>query len=317
MKVLMIGAFPDRVNTNALLRRCAAEGFRALPEVGLVADACPEQHAAEIAAQRWDLVVFMGSILLDGFELHPRIDRAREQLAPGGRLVLWLHDDPYEFDASHRCDGLFDRVYTTDPTAVLHYRRREPVGWLPLAASPVLHYRPPAAPVEAWDYLFCGAAFENRVALLRRIEADGFRGRVFGTGWPPRLRAAVNARLSAADLADYYNAAPVTLVLGRSLDLRNRQLRLRQSIFGPRVYEAAMAGAAQLFLEGEGLLFGEFEAGTHLLVADDPAAMTEALRLLLSDAAENLRMRRAASEQAMARHTYAHRARQMIDELWP
>ncbi|MDH3264801.1 MAG: glycosyltransferase [Paracoccaceae bacterium] len=317
MKVLLIGSFPDRVNSNTILRRCAAEGFRSLAEVDLAVDACPEQHAREICAAQWDLVVFMGSILLDWFDLYSIIDAARENLTPGGKLALWLHDDPYEFDASHRYDGMFDRVYTTDPTAQLYYRRQESTRWLPLAASPVLHFRAPAVPVRAWDFFFCGEAFENRVALLRQIEAAGFRGRIFGSGWPGHLYSAVNSRLGASDLCDYYNAAPITLVLGRNLDLRNNLFRLRQAIFGPRVYEAAMAGAAQLVWDADCQLFGEFQSGSHLLAVRNEGELREGMQLLLSDSDANLALRRNAVDHAMASHTYAHRAERMVADLWP
>lgn len=317
MKVLMIGSFPDRVNSNAILRRCAADGFRALTEVELALDACPEQHPQLIDGEAWDLVVFMGSILLDWFDLYPVIDRARANLAAGGKLALWLHDDPYEFDAAHRYDGAFDRVYTTDPTAQLYYRRREPTDWLPLAASPALHYRAPAAPVRAWDFFFCGEAYGNRVATVQEIEEAGFGGRVFGTNWPGHLRSAVNARLGAAALCDYYNAAPATLVLGRNLDLRNNLYRLRQSLFGPRVFEAAMAGAAQIVWDADRQLFGEFESGVHLIAVADPAELREGLRLLTSDSEANLALRRNAVDHAMASHTYAHRAQKIIADLWP
>lgn len=316
MKVLLVGSFPDRVNSNAILRRCAAEGFRSLAEVDLSVDICPEQHVQLIETERWDLVVFIGSILLDGFDLYPVIDRARARLAAAGKLVLWLHDDPYEFDAAHRYDGAFDRVYTTDPTAQLYYRRREPTGWLPLAASPALHYRAPAAPVRAWDFFFCGEAFGNRVQLVQDIEAAGFTGRVLGTNWPGHLRSAVNARLGSAALCDYYNAAPATLVLGRNLDLRNNLYRLRQSLFGPRVFEAAMAGGAQIVWDADCQLFGEFESGRHLLAVRDMEELREGLRLLASDSRYNIDMRRAAVDHAMAAHTYAHRAQKMISDLW-
>ena len=316
MKVLLLGAFPDRVNSNSILRRSAAEGFRSLSEVDLAVDACPEQHAREIYAAEWDLIVFMGSILLDWFDLYPIIDAARENLTPGGKLALWLHDDPYEFDASHRYNGMFDCVYTTDPTAQLYYRRQEATRWLPLAASPVLHYRAPAEPIRAWDFFFCGAAFGNRVALVQQIEAAGFRGRIFGSDWPGHLLSAVNCRLGAGAVCDYYNAAPATLVLGRNLDLRNNLYRLRQSIFGPRVYEAAMAGAAQLVWDVDCQMFGEFESGTHLLAVRSESELREGLQLLLSDSKANLALRRNAVDHAIASHTYAHRARQMIADLW-
>jgi len=317
MKVLFLGSFPDRLNSNTVLRRHAANGFASVPGCDLVSHGCPEQDAPMIERETWDLCIFMGSIMLDDFDLFPLLDRARDRLSADGRIVLWLHDDPYEFDTNRRYQGMFDAVYTTDPTAALYYRRPEPVRWLPLAACPDVHYRPAAAPVRAWDFFFCGVAFSNRIASLRAIEAAGFRGRVFGASWPAQVTSARNRRLATPALVEYYNLAPVTLVLGRDLDLRNQQYRLRQSIFGPRVYEAAMAGAAQLCVDTDHQLFNEFHDGTHLVCARRPDEVTDALHELLADPVRNLMLRRSAIDRAMAEHTYRHRAIRLIGDLWP
>ena len=98
LKVLIVSAAPDQLNVNYVLRSYVVNGFRiAAPEIktiGIGYDSEIHYSANEFAP---DLLIIFGSVMFDHADYVPLVTTVRKH---GGVVAFWLHDDPYEFDAS-------------------------------------------------------------------------------------------------------------------------------------------------------------------------------------------------------------------------
>ncbi len=81
-----------------------------------------------------------------------------------------------------------------------------------------------------------------------------------------------------------------------------------------RPFELAAAGAAIVSNPHEGIEQW-FEPGREILVVEDGDQALAAYRELLADPAEAAAMGARARERVLDEHTYAHRARRMLDLL--
>lgn len=312
-RVLISSASPDHANRNAAMRGYVAAGFGEILGSAAVGNLPLHLAPAAIARDGPELVVCFGSCMPDasGFaQLRHACDRA------GATLAFWLHDDPYEFDFRYKVLDVADFVFSNDRWAALHYEHPR-AAHLPMAASRTAHWRPVRTD-KSMDVFFCGVAFENRKRLaadLARVLAR-HRTRFLGDGWPvERLPFTENRRLGNAELADHYAGARVTLNMGRDLDLANRRYQLCPSTPGPRTFEAAMAGAAQMFFV-EGLEIADyFEPDREIVLFDSVREFEQRLTELLDAPERAAAIGAAAQRRALAEHCYAHRARRILDTV--
>lgn len=310
-RVVVASASPDVVNTNAYLRSYVAAGFRqALPEAE-VHNVAYEGMTAAIRSLKPDLTVVFGSILPDECDYV----RAREAVdALGARMVFWLHDDPYEFDANYRVYPLADALFTNDSTALMHLPPHVRAFHLPLGGCAVTHYREVGIRSQP-DWFFCGYAYGNRQQFAERVQAlvPQARGMVVGAGWDQgRLPIAAEMRLSNDALSDFYAAAKAVLNMGRAHDLANARYQLRAATPGPRTFEAAMAGAAQVYVLDSMEILDNFVPDEEILLADGPEDFAEHLARLMADPVLSARIGRAAQQRALRDHSYRARAERML-----
>ncbi|TGD94629.1 CgeB family protein [Methylobacterium nonmethylotrophicum] len=310
-KVLVVSTSPDAVNHNATIRDALRGGFEDV--LGAPAVRASPLELAEDAVAEFgpSLVVALGSVAVDAADLRAL---ARGVRRAGARLAFWLHDDPYEFDYAPRAEDLADHVFTNDRWALPHYRHSS-VSHLPLAACRRTHDRPVRPMAQrALDLFFCGAAFPNRIALLERAQASlaARRVEVRGAGWPASLPFAENTRLTPSGMADRASAARLTLAIGRDLDIANRRFRLPASTPGPRVFEAALAGAPQLCFAAGLEILDYFEEGREILLFDDVLEIDDAIARSHREPAAFEAMAERARARALDAHTYAHRARTIL-----
>jgi spore maturation protein CgeB len=306
LRILVAGASPDEINRNAFTRRFVARGFRETGRCEAVHEVPYEASDAVIGEWKPDFVLVFGSVFPDQCDYERIADRLRRQ---GGRLGFWLHDDPYEIDHGFRILPL-DLVLTNDRSSLRHYPPGVPVSHLPLAACPIEHKRSVTARSNP-RLFFCGHQFENRLRMLREL-ADllGWQAlSILGTGWDRNvLPIAVERLLPNARVADFYAESIAVLDIGRDRNLANRRFEIRPSTPGPRTFEAAMAGAAQL-RTGEGLeVCDSFEPGREILLVESAEEAADWYRRFVREPERSLEIGRRAQERALAEHTYRHRA---------
>jgi spore maturation protein CgeB len=231
----------------------------------------------------------------------------------GATLAFWLHDDPYEFDFRYKVLDVADFIFSNDKWATLHYEHPR-VAHLPMAASRRAHWRPVRTD-KSLDVFFCGVAFENRKRLaadLARVLVRQ-RTRFLGDGWPlGQLPFAENRRLNNAELADHYADAFVTLNMGRDLDLANRHYQLCPSTPGPRTFEAAMAGATQMFFVESLEIADYFAPDREIVLFDSVREFELCLTELLAAPEQATAIGAAAQQRALAEHCYTHRAQHIL-----
>lgn len=315
-RALVVSGSPDHLNANAGLRPYVVEGLReALPEA--MALGVPyELGVAAVAQWQPQLVIVFGSVIMDTSDFAALAQVCRRH---GIRLVFWLHDDPYEFDMNERVYPYADAIFSNDLAAVDHYPPQVPVFHLPLAGSRLAHWRA-LGPRSAPGLFFCGHAFENRqvffAALCDADPAAALHMQIFGTGWNPRrVPGAIGQTLPNAALPDYYASAVAVANLGRDLNLANRRFSIKASTPGPRSFEAAVAGAAQIVLTDSLEIVEYFEPGREVLLAHDVESFHAHWQMLLADAAASQRIGERAQRRALSDHTYACRARTLLQAV--
>src|SRR5208283_3610869 len=164
-----------------------------------------------------DVVLGLGSYLPESTYFG---EVAREARRVGARMVFWATEEPYEQDASYRIERDFDAIFSCDRWGV-NFHRHKHAYHLPLAGCGVRHVRPyDEAAERPIDVMFCGVAFSSRKELIEEFQ-----------------------------LIDLYGQSKIVLNLGRSLHFENQRYMIVPSSPGPRTYEAALAGALQLFHE--------------------------------------------------------------------
>ena len=315
-RALVVSGSPDHLNANAGLRPYVVDGLReALPEA--MALGVPyELGVAAVTQWQPQLVIVFGSVIMDTSDFAALAQACRRH---GSRLVFWLHDDPYEFDMNERVYPYAAAIFSNDLASVDHYPPQLPVFHLPLAGSRLAHWRA-VGPRSAPGLFFCGHAFENRQAFFGSLcEADSAaapRMQIFGSGWDTRrVPGAIAQTLPNAALPDYYASAVAVANLGRDLNLANRRFSIKASTPGPRSFEAAVAGAAQIVLT-DGLEITEyFEPGRELLIAHDADGFLAHWQMLLGDPAASQRIGERAQRRALTDHTYACRARALLQAV--
>lgn len=308
--ILIVGASPDRINHNAVMRRYVCDGFNDVLGLNSSHHCSLENATKEIKFKKPSLVLIFGSCMPDVCDYGPIRDECDKH---GVKLAFWLHDDPYEFDYNFRATEVADWIFTNDRWASLHYDHPR-VRFLPMAASIRAHYR-------AWneqknhDVFFCGVGFPNRIALLLDLQSifKKIRCCIKGADWPASLFLAQNQRLSNEEWSDVCASSNITLNIGRTLHLANKRYQLDATTPGPRTFEAAMAGTVQMmFVDGLEVL-DFFEPEKEIILFDSPKDFSIKLEELLLDKDRLKSIAINAQNRAMRDHTYAVRAKEIIN----
>lgn len=311
VRVAITSLTSDRLNTNHAIRDYLDEGFREVLDPGLVASCPLEEVERTIRAFEPDLIVAVGSLARDETDLG-RLRRSAD--AAGSRLAFWLHEDPYEFDYAGRAD-VADVVFSNDPWSAAHYRHPR-AHHLPLAASPRHHLRTVTPCAErSCALFFCGVGYPNRVDVLRRAGSilRPYPVAVLGAGWPSDLGFAENRRLTQAEMSDGAQGARLTLNLGRDFDIANRRLSLPSTTPGPRTFEVALAGSAQLYLATDLDVLTYFEKESEIVLIDGLSDIAAALERAYDEPDAIDAIARRAQARALRDHCYRNRARRILE----
>ncbi len=254
-------------------------------------------------------------VCLDGQRLHEGLLRRVRRAFRC--MVLWLFEDPFMLDYNIQNIDLFDHIFTNDPACVGAYGGKG--HYLPLAASHRFHFRAikPDAELD-YDIFFAGTMWPNRIRSLRRIIGafpDARLKLVCPTNeyLPPLpsdlARRAIQWPISHESFVDFANASRVTLTMFR--DYASHGDAGEAAAPGPRLYELALAGTAQVVECSEAMDRAHFDATPGVEVVSDSAQLVEAVRRLLES--PTLRAERAVQTQRQVAEAqlYTHRLRGM------
>jgi spore maturation protein CgeB len=311
MRICITNGTIDAINTNQRLRRRIAHGFEQLGHETLSLDV--SDIPSEINRIRADFLLIIGSIADSRVDL-PWIAQAAKD---NGMLVaFWMHDDPYEFDLHWRLVGLECKVFTNEPNCVEYYPKEFHAQSLALAASPLddIGHIYPSRSTEV-DLGFCGVAFPQRVTVIRKLKSAGFSVECWGDGWPDDMSMGINQRLGPTGLHQLYRRCRFVLNLGREVSIANRRHLIAASMPGPRTFEAALSGAAQIYLCQSPLIQNYYQ--THqgvfqLISTEEVADYVERAR---KDEGWLVGLQRAAREHTLRKHLYRHRCSEILTSM--
>lgn len=269
--------------------------------------------AASISRLKPTIVFAIGSYLPESTYFG---EVCREARKIGAVTVFWATEDPYEQDANYRVADDFDVIFSCDRWGHNFYQR-DRVFHLPLAASSKLHYAEIDETIEKnIDVLFCGVAFTSRKDIVRNLmpTLQKHSIRFVGPGWGELGIGFSDVRIEKTQLIELYRRSRIVLNLGRSLHFENKRFQIAPSTPGPRTFEAAAAGAFQVFHEDTYELRRYFTA-EEIPVFSNKRDFDKVIERFLGDDALRLEFTRRAQARTMDEHTYGHRIRDVIKVL--
>lgn len=256
-------------------------------------------------------------ICIDGQRINMELMR---RVRPAFRtMIFWAFEDPFMVSFNAENVGLFDYVFTNDPSCVPFYHGKG--HYLPLAASQSFHERKvkPAAELS-YDIFFAGTMWPNRVETLRRVITAFPDARLKlvcpGNEYLPPLPAdladlALQRPISHEAFIDFANASAVTLTMFR--DYASHGDVGQATAPGPRFYELALAGTAQVVEAGEQLNEDYIKEVAGIGLARNVEEVVAQIDVLLSNRALRRRQATAAQKAVLDAHLYEHRLRRMME----
>ncbi|MBU9332414.1 glycosyltransferase family protein [Burkholderia multivorans] len=238
-----------------------------------------------------------------------------------GRAILWVTEDPYEIKVNVRNAKYFDLVFTNDSSSVKEYGAKG--HHLPLAGSTEFHSIPvcPADHPLRYQLFFAGTAWPNRSAFLRSILKR------FPSDWKCKIALPTNQflpphgvdlpdstlswRTSPVDFARFVNRSAITLMLPRVFSASGG--REFAETPPPRLFEAALAGGAQMIHESLAEVDRSFEPGKEVVLFSSEQDFLEKAFELVNNRSYRNAIAQAARERALEQHTYDCRIHTMLD----
>ncbi|MCX5616824.1 glycosyltransferase [Bombella sp. TMW 2.2559] len=312
-KVLLCSGGRYESHANAQVRATIMDGLEDCFGKGNVISVHVTAAAAAIAILKPTLVFAMGSYLPES-TYFGEVSRAARTV--GAVTTFWATEDPYEQDAHYQISNDFDVIFSCDHWGH-HFYQRDRVFHLPLGACPKLHYVPIDRQVEKTiDVLFCGVAFSSRKEVIGNLMPvlQQLNIRIIGPGWGEMGVGFSDARIEKQQLIDLYSRSRLVLNLGRSLHFENKRFMISPSTPGPRTFEAAAAGAFQVFHEETYELRRYYDAD-EIPVFSNRDDFERIVRLYLHDDKKRFEMVKKAQERTMKEHLYGNRILQAVDYL--
>ena len=191
----------------------------------------------------------------------------------------------------------YDLNLTNAPTSLVKYRcsGANALFW-PEGANPDF-FRPQNIPFEH-DVTFCGQRYGQRPLLIDYLRRQGIKVACFGKEWEHGYQ-------TNESLVKIFNASRINLGFGFVTESDDQCLKGRD-------FEIPACGAVYLTSHNEDLA-RVYRIGTEIETYRDFADCAAKIKALMADPTRCERMRRAARQAVLARHSWSLRIRQLID----
>lgn len=246
----------------------------------------------------------------------------------GTRSAILLTDEPYELEHSLRYAKGYDLVVTNDPATLDAHRAAHPnAHYLPLAFDPEV-MRPDPRAVPAYDLAFVGTWFKERVRFFETLRPalDGRPCLLAGYWFSPRDLipetdrpgdSPLSGRVKPvivwpSELCRVYQRTRISLNLHRGSLWHANPGAVQARGVNPRLFEIAGCGAFQMADARDEVrrCFEEDEVVTFRDAGDCAQRIGE--WLAPGRERERLAMAERALRRALAGHTYARRAGDLL-----
>ncbi len=242
----------------------------------------------------------------------------------GIKLACWMTEDPFYMDKTVHTSNRFDYIFTIDSGALKHYQSIHPnVYHLPLGTDPAI-FKPDSVKDEyKSDLLLVGYPYPTRVSLVHfLLENIMCKITVIGRGWQYKLQrrwrtdsrvTIKNVWIEPQEVAHYYNGASIVLNPHRTHDFVHNQNKLGvvgESI-NNRTFDIGACEAFQL-VEAKPDLYSFFTKEEMIGYHDYKDCLHKVVTYM-NDEEGRKSISEKAREAVLAKHTFQHRVRQMID----
>jgi spore maturation protein CgeB len=315
--VLVVAEFDDGPHAHAAQRcralerlGCRVEAFDLLKRPGLLGRLSGSdlrsrlRKAVELA--RADAVLVIGGREI-GADLVEDLQRA-----VGVPWSNWFPDDLRTVsEVMHRIRA-YDKVFvaSTDVAERARAALGRPVPVVSLAADPSV-YRPLRSRDQyRANVVFAGTATARREALLTSLVEFGLA--LWGPGWrTTSLRDYCRGEVpNTEDYVRAYGGASVAVNIHHTAS-GNGAL---ESHLNQRLFEVAAIGVPQV-VDERGDLATHFESGRDVLVFHDSDELRSIVQAALQDLPAAEQIGASARREVLARHTYMHRMKVVLDEM--
>lgn len=315
--ILVVAEFDDGVHAHAAQRcralerlGCKVDAFDLLKRPGLLGRITGSdlrsriRKAAEVAQARLVLVI-------GGHELEAgAVDQLRRDT--GIPWANWFPNDMRSAEAVVRLAPAYDHVFVsgTDVAARLGGALGRPITVVPAAADPSV-YRPLRSRDQyRANVVFAGSATARRETLLSGLVEYGLA--LWGPGWR-RTSLKDYCRGEVPSTQEYvraYGGASVAVNIHHTAGGNGAG----EACLNERLFEVAAIGVPQV-VDHRADLNSHFEPGRDLLVFHDAEGLRATVAAALQDLPATELTGVSARREVLARHTYMHRVKIILDEI--
>jgi spore maturation protein CgeB len=243
------------------------------------------------------------------------VDRMRRE---GVTTVLWTIDPPTDFEPVLRAAPHYDAVVCGGTEAIELLEQGGVAGatWLPFACAPAHHHVPSLSDDDrrrfGSDVAFVGSHYPNREAVLERLAELDLA--VWGPGWNrlpashplrPRIRG---DHVDPSDWRKIYAASRAVVIV----HYQDGRVPCHQA--SPKVYETLACGGLAV-VDDQKDVFALFEDGRHLIRFESPDDLAAKIEACLARPGRRDAIARRGREEVLAKHTYRHRVRALLERL--
>lgn len=312
-KVMVCSGGRYESQANAQIRESIISGWESVFGEGNVISTNIAGAAAAIEYIKPKIVFSIGSYLPESTYFSEVCNRAK---AIGAITIFWATEDPYEQDANYRIIDDFDVIFSCDRWGTNYYNHPH-AHFLPLAACEKLHHRPIDETIKKTvDVMFCGVAFGSRKDVMHSIKPalTNLKVKIVGPGWGEFGTGFSDARIEKDQLIELYQRSKIVLNLGRSLHFENKRYVIMPSNPGPRTFEAAAAGAMQLYHE-DNYAIHDFYEKDEVPVFSTRYDFKQQLDKYLNNPELLLETAKKAQARTLKEHLYSHRIQTVMEIL--